>query len=67
MQNNPGAETYRNRTFVNFNDVCIIYAYTQADGRYSLSSHDVDLDDDVQAVATGGLSLHLNCFLFVLG
>ncbi|XP_030957536.1 uncharacterized protein LOC115979622 [Quercus lobata] len=32
------------------NDLCIIYAHTTADGRYGLSSHDIDFDDDIQAV-----------------
>ena len=35
------------------NDLCIIYAHTTADGRYSLSSHDIDFDDDIQAVNMG--------------
>ncbi|XVF06138.1 hypothetical protein REPUB_Repub06bG0021600 [Reevesia pubescens] len=38
---------------MNFNDLCLIYAYTQADGRYSRSSHDIDFDDDAQGVNFG--------------
>ena len=45
-QGQPDAQVYRNRTLMNFNDLCLIYAYTQADGRYSRSSHDVDFEDD---------------------
>ena len=30
-----------------------IYAHTTADGRYSLSSRDIDFDDDIQGVNTG--------------
>ncbi|OMO62471.1 hypothetical protein CCACVL1_22808 [Corchorus capsularis] len=49
----PEAQVYRNRTLMNFNDLCLIYAYTQADGRYSRSSHDIDFDDDAQGVNFG--------------
>lgn len=42
-----------------FDDMCLIYGYTQADGRYSRSSHDVDFDDEVQVVITGVFSF---CF-----
>ena len=58
MQANPDAEAYRNKAYMHFNDLCIIYAYTLADGRYSRSSHDIDFDDDVQVVTTGGFFLH---------
>lgn len=53
MQANPDAQAFRNRALVYFDDLCLIYGYTQADGRYSRSSHDMDLDDDVQVVTTG--------------
>ncbi|KAK2640510.1 hypothetical protein Ddye_028305 [Dipteronia dyeriana] len=53
IKTNPDAEAYRNKAYMHFNDLCIIYAYTLADGRYSRSSHDIDLDDDVQVVTTG--------------
>ncbi|XP_048324377.1 uncharacterized protein LOC107411969 isoform X2 [Ziziphus jujuba] len=46
----PDAQFYRNRALINFNDLCLIYAHTTADGRYSLSSHDIDFDDDIQAM-----------------
>lgn len=38
---------------MNFNDLCLIFAYTVADGRYSRSSHDIDLDDDIQGLNFG--------------
>ncbi|XP_062144294.1 uncharacterized protein LOC133851750 isoform X2 [Alnus glutinosa] len=49
----PEAQSYRNKALMNFNDLCLIYAHTAADGRYSRSSHDVDFDDDIQAVNIG--------------
>ncbi|CAM8961541.1 unnamed protein product [Rhodiola kirilowii] len=42
----PDARFYRTKAVLNFNDLCLIYGYTSADGRYSLSSHDVDIDDE---------------------
>lgn len=53
MQAHPDAQFYRNKVLVNINNLCLIYAHTSADGRYSLSSHDIDYDDDVQGVNTG--------------
>ncbi|XWS42424.1 hypothetical protein CRYUN_Cryun16bG0013100 [Craigia yunnanensis] len=53
VKGQPDAQVYRNRTLMNFNDLCLIYAYTQADGRYSRSSHDIDFDDDAQGVNFG--------------
>lgn len=38
---------------MNFNDLCLVFAYTVADGRYSRSSHDIDLDDDIQGLNFG--------------
>ncbi|XP_024020200.1 uncharacterized protein LOC112091263 isoform X2 [Morus notabilis] len=46
----PDAQYYRNKALLNFNDLCLIYAHTTADGRYSLSSHDIDFDDDFQSL-----------------
>ncbi|XP_061365263.1 uncharacterized protein LOC133308635 [Gastrolobium bilobum] len=43
----PDARCYRTKSLLNFDDLCMIYGYTIADGRYSLSSHDVSLDDQV--------------------
>lgn len=37
----------------NFNDLCLIYGYTTADGRYSRSSHDLDVDEEMQGVTMG--------------
>lgn len=53
MQAHPDAQCYRKKFLTNFNDLCLIYAYTAADGRYSRSSHDVDLDDDIQVLNIG--------------
>ncbi|XP_059652509.1 uncharacterized protein LOC132299732 isoform X2 [Cornus florida] len=49
-----GMPMSRNKAVLNFNDLCLIYAYTTADGRYSRSSHDVDFDDDIQGANVGG-------------
>ncbi|KAG2667698.1 hypothetical protein I3760_15G128000 [Carya illinoinensis] len=49
----PEAQSYRNKALVNFNDLCLIYAHTTADGRYSRSSHDLDFDDDMQGLNIG--------------
>ncbi|TQD75771.1 hypothetical protein C1H46_038668 [Malus baccata] len=49
----PDARPYRTKPVLNFNELCLIYGYTTADGRYSRSSHDVDLDDEGQGVTTG--------------
>lgn len=46
----PDARCYRTKPVLNFDDLCLIYGYTMADGRYSLSSHDVSLDDQVQGL-----------------
>lgn len=49
----PDARSYRTKAVVNFSDLCIIYGYTTADGRYSRSSHDLDFDEEVQGVNMG--------------
>ncbi|TQE05076.1 hypothetical protein C1H46_009228 [Malus baccata] len=49
----PDAQVYRNKALMTFNDLCLIYAHTQADGRYSLSSHDIDFDDEIQGMIDG--------------
>ncbi|KAK9292996.1 hypothetical protein L1049_020979 [Liquidambar formosana] len=49
----PDAQYYKNKVLMNFNDLCLIYAYTTADGRYSRSSHDIDFDDDIQGLIIG--------------
>nr|DAD28740.1 TPA_asm: hypothetical protein HUJ06_030208 [Nelumbo nucifera] len=50
----PDARSYKTKTVLNYNDLCMIYGYTAADGRYSRSSHDVDIDDDVSSMKIGG-------------
>ncbi|XVF89510.1 hypothetical protein PTKIN_Ptkin19aG0135500 [Pterospermum kingtungense] len=37
------ARSYKTKAVLNFSDLCVIYGYTTADGRYSRSSHDVGL------------------------
>ncbi|XP_008220650.1 PREDICTED: L10-interacting MYB domain-containing protein [Prunus mume] len=49
----PDARLYKTKAVLNFSDLCLIYGYTTADGRYSRSSHDLDFDDEVQGVAMG--------------
>ncbi|KAJ6745311.1 hypothetical protein OIU74_028071 [Salix koriyanagi] len=49
----PDARSYKTKAVLNFNDLCVIYGYTSADGRYSRSSHDFDFDDEVQGVIMG--------------
>ncbi|XP_023520773.1 uncharacterized protein LOC111784223 isoform X1 [Cucurbita pepo subsp. pepo] len=46
----PDIQSYRNRSLINFNDLCLIYAHTTADGRYSMSSHDLEFDDDMMGL-----------------
>lgn len=60
MQVHPDARSYKTKAVLNFNDLCVIYGYTSADGRYSRSSHDFDFDDEVQGVNMG---MYL-CFAF---
>lgn len=77
MQAYPDARSYRTKAVVNFSDLCIIYGYTTADGRYSRSSHDLDFDEEVQGVNMGmhffffchgglALLLGLNILIFCL-
>ncbi|KAK6137121.1 hypothetical protein DH2020_029130 [Rehmannia glutinosa] len=49
----PEARPYRTKSVLNFDDLCLIYGYTVADGRYSRSSHDVDVEDETQGVNFG--------------
>lgn len=35
---------------LNFSDLCLIYGYTVADGRYSMSSHDLEVEDEINGV-----------------
>ncbi|KAJ8772035.1 hypothetical protein K2173_027212 [Erythroxylum novogranatense] len=53
MKAHPDSECYKTKSLVNFNDLCLMFAYTEADGRYSRSSHDVDFDDDIQGLIIG--------------
>ncbi|XP_027363308.1 uncharacterized protein LOC113870933 isoform X5 [Abrus precatorius] len=49
----PHAQAYRSTAPVNIKDLCLIYAHKSADGRYSLSSHDMVFADDDQVVKAG--------------
>ncbi|XP_059592277.1 L10-interacting MYB domain-containing protein isoform X3 [Vitis vinifera] len=49
----PDARSYKTKAVLNFNDLYLIYGYTTADGRYSRSSHDMDIDDDIQGMNMG--------------
>ncbi|KAK4277256.1 hypothetical protein QN277_015276 [Acacia crassicarpa] len=49
----PDARCYRTKSVQNFDDLCVIYGSTIADGRYSLSSHDASLDDEAQRLQFG--------------
>lgn len=53
LQAHPDARSYKTKSVQNFSDLCLIYGYTTADGRYSRSSHDVDIDDEVHGVSLG--------------
>ncbi|KAJ1413099.1 Myb/SANT-like domain [Sesbania bispinosa] len=50
LRDHPDARCYRTKPVLNFDDLCMIYGYIIADGRYSLSSHDVSLDDQGQGL-----------------
>ncbi|XP_017420008.1 uncharacterized protein LOC108330061 isoform X2 [Vigna angularis] len=52
LKSHPDTRCYRTKAVLNFDDLCVIYGNVVADGRYSLSSHDVRLDDKL-------LGLHL--------
>lgn len=58
MQTHPDARSYRTKALLNFNDLCLIYGYASADGRYSLSSHDVDIADEATRSNMGMLDFH---------
>ncbi|KAJ1378563.1 Myb/SANT-like domain [Sesbania bispinosa] len=42
----PDAQAFRTRVVPHYNDMCIIYGYAVADGRYSLSCFDVDFQNE---------------------
>ena len=58
LKSHPDARCYRTKPVLNFDDLCVIYGHTVADGRYSLSSHDVNLDDQVQGQHLGEYCFH---------
>lgn len=64
MQAYPDTRPYKTKAVLNFNDLCVIYGYTIADGRYSRSSHDLDFDDEVHGLNMGACQfyiINLNC------
>ncbi|XP_022636618.1 uncharacterized protein LOC106760000 isoform X2 [Vigna radiata var. radiata] len=50
LKSHPDTRCYRTKPVLNFDDLCVIYGNAVADGRYSLSSHDVRLDDKLQGL-----------------
>lgn len=61
LQAHPEARVYKTKPVINFNDLCLIYGYTVADGRYSRSSHDLDFEDEINGVNIGVCSCSCSC------
>ncbi|XP_010417250.1 PREDICTED: L10-interacting MYB domain-containing protein-like isoform X1 [Camelina sativa] len=53
LKAHPEARVYKTKPVLNYSDLCLIYGYTVADGRYSRSSHDFELEDEVNGVNIG--------------
>ncbi|ESQ46521.1 hypothetical protein EUTSA_v10000052mg [Eutrema salsugineum] len=53
LKAHPEARVYKTKPVLNFNDLCLIYGYTVADGRYSRSSHDLESEDEINGVNIG--------------
>nr|XP_043627369.1 L10-interacting MYB domain-containing protein-like [Erigeron canadensis]XP_043627370.1 L10-interacting MYB domain-containing protein-like [Erigeron canadensis] len=53
LKAHPDARLYKTKPVQNFSALCMIFGYTTADGRYSRSSHDMDVDDEVNGVSLG--------------
>jgi virulence-associated protein VapD len=47
LKAHPEARVYKTKPVLNFSDLCLIYGYTVADGRYSMSSHDLEIEDEI--------------------
>ncbi|EOA28611.1 hypothetical protein CARUB_v10024832mg [Capsella rubella] len=47
LKAHPEARVYKTKPVLNYNDLCLIYGYTVADGRYSRSSHDFEVEDEI--------------------
>ncbi|XP_027355321.1 uncharacterized protein LOC113865140 [Abrus precatorius] len=60
VKSHPDVRCYRTKPVLNFDDLCMIYGYTVADGRYSLSSHDVSLHDHVLGDGIGSIAVSSN-------
>lgn len=65
FQAHPDARQYRTKGVQNFSDLCLIYEHTTADGRYSRSSHDIDIDDEVNGVNLGKNSDSICCNILI--
>ncbi|XP_010274349.1 PREDICTED: L10-interacting MYB domain-containing protein-like isoform X2 [Nelumbo nucifera] len=46
LKAHPDSRLYKTKIVPYYNDLCIIYGHAIADGRYSLSSHDMDLGSE---------------------
>ncbi|KAF1858707.1 hypothetical protein Lal_00044740 [Lupinus albus] len=53
IQAYPNAQRYRIRAVLNYEDLCEIFDNTNADGRYSISSHDVSIGVGMQELNLG--------------
>ncbi|KAI3956271.1 hypothetical protein MKW92_028094 [Papaver armeniacum] len=56
LKKHPDIRCYKTKPVLNYKDMCIIYGYTIADGRYSRSSHDVEFEDYGTKIKEGSSS-----------
>lgn len=56
LKKHPDIRCYKTKPVLNYKDMCIIYGYTIADGRYSRSSHDVEFEDYGTKIREGSSS-----------
>ncbi|CAL9233942.1 unnamed protein product [Arabidopsis halleri] len=57
LKAHPEARVYKTKPVLNFSDLCLIYGYTVADGRYSMSSHDLEVEDEINGESSGSVVL----------
>ncbi|KAG7572100.1 Myb/SANT-like domain [Arabidopsis suecica] len=57
LKAHPEARVYKTKPVLNFGDLCLIYGYTVADGRYSMSSHDLEVEDEINGESSGSVVL----------
>ncbi|XP_020885417.1 L10-interacting MYB domain-containing protein isoform X1 [Arabidopsis lyrata subsp. lyrata] len=55
LKAHPEARVYKTKPVLNFSDLCLIYGYTVADGRYSMSSHDLEVEDEINGESSGSV------------